>query len=153
MAKKKKAVYFIREAKELFDRTAAFMALTIYTLAAHVSGKHKHLMTEKQAKDTLYKYMGEINRNNNNNRCAAIPERDKKGFVGIRRIPPTPEGRAIILAYREKRFEELNKLINAQIEIVEADRIKGILTEYQVEKLTNTTLTVIEEHGLLELTP
>jgi len=143
--KTKRAVYFIREARELFDRTAAFMALTAYTLVSHVSGKHHRIMTKSQAIGVLYTLMSQVNRRNGDNRCAAIPERESGRFVGVRRIPSTPEGRAIVFAYRQNRMDEVNKLLLAQLEIIEADRTKGILTKGQTEKIIGTTSHLLSE--------
>jgi len=144
--KTKKAIYFIREARELFDRTAAFMALTAFTLVAHISGKHHKIMTQNQAVFTLYSLMNQINRNNGSNRSAAIPEKENGCFIGIRRIPPTPEGKEILFAYRQKRMDVVNKLLQTQIEIIKMDKTKGILTAGQIEKLKNSTLPLLEGH-------
>lgn len=143
--KTKRAVYFVREARELFDRTAAFCALTVYTLIAHVSGKHHVVMSKDQGCKVLYNVMLETNRHNGTNRCTAVPERDGNRFVGIRRIPPTPEGKAITLAYREKRMAEVNKLVAAQLEIIGADKSKGMLTKGQAERLIGSTKDAIEQ--------
>ena len=143
--KTKRAVYFVREARELFNRTAAFCALTVYTLIAHVSGKHHVVMSKGQGCTVLYNVMLETNRHNGTNRCAAIPERDGNRFIGIRRIPATSEGKAIVLAYRQKRMDEVNKLVAAQLEIIDADKSKGMLTTGQAEKLIGSTRNAIEQ--------
>ena len=142
--KTKRAVYFVREARELFDRTAAFASLTVYTLVAHVSGKHHVVITKDQGTGVLYHVMSEVNRHNGTNRCAAIPEREGGRFVGIRRIPPTPEGKAITLAYRQNRLEDVKKLLAAQLSILEADRSKGMVTKGQLEKLIGTVTNTLQ---------
>jgi len=103
-------------------------------------------MTRSQSVDALYNLMLETNRHNGANRSAAIPEKEDGRFSGIRRIPATPEGRAIVFAYRQNRMDEVNKLLKVQIEIIEADKTKGILTTGQGEKLMAITgITAIEK--------
>jgi len=154
--KTKRAVYFIREVREIFDRTRPFGTLTIYVLVQHMAGKHHVILEQEQAAAALYGHMTAINRSNGQNRSSAIPVREgrdrkllkdgEKGgkFCGIRRIPPTPEGRDILFAYRQGRMDDLNKLLAAQYEIIEADKKKGILTGGQVARLIGTVTHALE---------
>ena len=143
--KSKRVVYYVREARELFSWTPNFKPLTIYSLIAHVSGKHHQIMMRDQAVGALYDVMHETNRRNGTNRCAAIPEREDGRFSGIRKIPATPEGRAIVFAYRQNRMDEVGKLLKAQLEIIEADKSKGILTGGQQQKLTGSVMGMLNE--------
>lgn len=154
--KTKREIYFKREVREIFERTRAFGILTIYTFISHISGKHRTILTLGQAENALRGYQTEINRGNGTNRSAAIPIREDRThkmlatgetggrFCGLRRIPPTPEGRAILFAYRQGRTDELNKLIRTQVEIIEADKKKGILTGGQVDKLKESMGDVVQ---------
>lgn len=145
--KQNQPIYFRREVKELFSRVPPFRGLSCYDLISHLSGRHEIIIGRNQANRALYFHMAETNKSNGENKSAAIPMREGKDkkilsagenggrFFGIRRIPPTAEGRKALFDYRKGRAEYLNKLIDAHGKMLEADKAKGILTEGQVEKI------------------
>lgn len=131
-----KRFYLLREIREMWDQLAPLGVLKVNKVRAHCLDAHNADYSFEQVKQQLYNFKIEIDRSyGGTNEYAAIPDGVGGAMQGLIKADDSPEGRAIVEAYRRRAMAGTVGRLRTQQGYLCADVHKKILTKRQTHNI------------------